>query len=109
MIDSHTHRYPPEIYSNPGKFSQRQGESHWLGLVEPSQGVKLQGWASREKMITDMDSASVKQAVLLGWYWENPDSCIQHNDWHYKWIRALWGWENAMRGFKDLRCAIQSG
>ncbi len=38
-------------------------------------------------MITDMDSASVKQAVLLGWYWENPDSCIQHNDWHYRWIK----------------------
>ena len=43
MIDSHTHRYPPEVYSNPGKFAQKQGESHWLELVEPSQGVKIAG------------------------------------------------------------------
>ena len=34
-----------------------------------------------------MNSASINQAVLLGWYWENPDTCIQHNDWHHKWIK----------------------
>jgi predicted TIM-barrel fold metal-dependent hydrolase len=87
MIDSHTHRYPPEVYSNPKNFAQKQGESHWLELVEPSQGVKLQGWASREKMIADMDAASINQAVLLGWYWENPNTCFEHNNWHAQWIK----------------------
>ena len=87
MIDSHTHRYPPDVYSNPGKFAQKHGESHWLELVDPSKGSNLQGWASRQKMITDMDTASINQAVLLGWYWENPETCIQHNDWHAQWIK----------------------
>ncbi len=87
MIDSHTHRYPEEVYSNPSKFAHNQGEYHWLELVAPSHGATLQGWASREKMLADMDRASVSKVVLLGWYWENPDSCILNNNWHQQWIQ----------------------
>ena len=87
MIDAHTHRYPAEIYLRPKDFAQKQGELHWLELVSPTCGPKLQGWASREQMIADMDNAKVDQTVLLGWYWENPDTCIQHNDWHAQWIK----------------------
>jgi predicted TIM-barrel fold metal-dependent hydrolase len=87
MIDAHTHRYPAEIYLRPKDFAQKQGELHWLELVSPTCGPKLQGWASREQMIADMDNAKVDQTVLLGWYWENPDTCILHNDWHAQWIK----------------------
>ena len=87
MIDAHTHRYPPEVYLNPQKFAQKQGESHWLELIEPTNGSNLQGWSSREAMIADMDRASVHKAVLLGWYWQNPETCILHNEWHAEWIK----------------------
>lgn len=87
MIDAHTHRYPVEVFLNPKEFAQQQGEPHWLELVTPTNGPKLQGWSSRDRMITDMDNGAVDQAVLLGWYWENPDTCIQHNDWHAQWIK----------------------
>lgn len=87
MIDAHTHRYPPEVYLNPQKFAQKQGESHWLELIAPTNGSNLQGWSSREVMIADMDIASVHKAVLLGWYWQNPETCILHNDWHAEWIK----------------------
>lgn len=87
MIDAHTHRYPPEVYLNPQKFAQKQGESHWLELIKPTNGNNLQGWSSREAMIADMDRASVHKAVLLGWYWQNPETCILHNEWHAEWIK----------------------
>ncbi|MDG0964108.1 MAG: amidohydrolase family protein [Opitutales bacterium] len=87
MIDAHTHRYPPEVFLNPQKFAHSQGENHWLTLISPTNGNSLQGWSSREKMIADMDRASVQKAVLLGWYWENPDTCILQNDWHAEWIK----------------------
>jgi len=87
MIDAHTHRYPPEVYLNPQKFALKQGESHWLELIKPTNGSDLQGWSSREAMIADMDRASVHKAVLLGWYWQNPETCILHNEWHAEWIK----------------------
>ncbi len=87
MIDAHTHRYPPEVYLNPQKFALKQGESHWLELIAPTNGSDLQGWSSREAMIADMDRASVHKAVLLGWYWQNPETCILHNEWHAEWIK----------------------
>jgi len=87
MIDAHTHRYPPEVYLNPQKFAQNQGESHWLELIAPTNESNLQGWSSREVMIADMDRASVHKAVLLGWYWQNPETCILQNEWHAEWIK----------------------
>ena len=34
-----------------------------------------------------MEFASVQKTVLLGWYWENYQTCIQQNDWHARWIQ----------------------
>ncbi len=87
MIDAHTHRYPPDVYNNPKEFGEKQGEKHWLELVAPTKGPILQGWMTREEMINDMDAASVTSTVLLGWYWENPQTCSMQNDWHAKWIQ----------------------
>ena len=87
MIDCHTHRYPSSVYSIPVGFAEKNNEFHWLKLVKPRNAVSIQGWASREEMISDMDSASVQKTVLLGWYWENHQTCIYQNDWHVQWIR----------------------
>ena len=87
IIDSHTHRYPPEVFEDPKTFSAARRESHWLELVLPQKGPRLQGWADRSQMIGDMDGAGIDRCVLLAWYWENPETCLLHNQWHAQWIK----------------------
>ena len=86
IIDCHTHRYPPEVFGDPKAFSEAKREKHWLELVSPQKGHGLQGWADGEQMISDMDRAGIDRSALLAWYWENPDTCLLHNEWHAKWI-----------------------
>ena len=86
IVDAHTHRYPKEVLQDPQSFAQLHKEWHWLELVSPDNKKSLQGWSSREKMIADMDKSEVGRAVLLGWYWENPETCELHNQWCSQWI-----------------------
>ncbi len=86
IIDVHVHRYPPEVFADPVAFAEAKGENHWRELVAPSKGKSLQGWADRETMLADMDAAGIDQTVLLGWYWERPETCALHNRWHAEWI-----------------------
>lgn len=87
IIDAHVHRYPSEVYQDPAAFAEPRGEKHWLRLVAPADRPSIQGWADHKKMIADMDAAKVDKAVLLGWYWEKPETCALHNQWHAEWIR----------------------
>ena len=86
IVDAHTHRYPNEVISDPLSFGLKYNEKHWLELMEPQNQKRLQGWVSRESMIEDMDMAGVNQSALLGWYWENQETCLLHNDWCAEWI-----------------------
>ena len=72
---------------DPSSFAKAHGENHWLSLVAPKDRTSIQGWADREKMIADMDAAGVEKSVLLGWYWEQSETCFLHNQWHAKWIK----------------------
>ncbi len=87
IIDGHTHRYPETVIADPESFAERTGEAMWLKMVSPENRPSLQGWASRKKMLGDMDEAGIDKCVLLGWYWEKPETCIEANNWHLKWIR----------------------
>ena len=87
IIDSHTHRYPPEVFGDPRAFSEAKGEKHWLELVLPQKGPRLQGWADGIRMIHDMDEAGIDRCALLAWYWENPETCLLHNEWHAGWLK----------------------
>jgi predicted TIM-barrel fold metal-dependent hydrolase len=62
-------------------------ERHWLELVLPEKGTRLQGWSDRKTMIGDMDEAGIDQCALLAWYWEKPETCQLHNEWHARWIK----------------------
>jgi predicted TIM-barrel fold metal-dependent hydrolase len=86
IVDAHTHRYPEEVLEDPESFAQLHKEWHWLELVSPDNNKSLQGWSTREKMIADMDKSDVGRAVLLGWYWENPETCELQNQWCSQWI-----------------------
>lgn len=87
IIDAHTHRYADEVIADPIAFANRMGEQKWLDMVSPPDRPSLQGWADRDQILADMDAAGIDRCVLLGWYWENYQTCIEANDWHRRWIK----------------------
>ena len=48
----------------------------------------MQGFASVDQLLRDMDAAGVTKAVLLGWYWENHATCVAQNKFYADCIRA---------------------
>ena len=87
IIDVHTHRYAKQVINDPVGFARQRGELQWLMMVAPEDRPSLQGWSDRDQMLADMNAAGVDRCVLLGWYWENCQTCIEANDWHRRWIK----------------------
>ena len=88
QIDAHIHHYPPEICKNPSAWADAHQELYWKSLVtDTEQNKSLQAWASTEKLLADMDAAQVDYAILLGWYWEHPQSCTFQNQWHAQCVK----------------------
>lgn len=87
IIDCHTHAYPKEVIADPLKWADTHKELHWKELVVSTpQKQSLQGWADVEEFIQAMEAAGVDKAVLLGWYWENIETCELQNKWHVQWV-----------------------
>jgi len=85
-IDAHIHLYPPSVYSNPVAWANQRGETYWRRCVAPDTGPVLQGWASVDQLLSDMDAAEVERAVILGWYWEHAGTCDENIAWQTEWI-----------------------
>ena len=79
--------YPEKVYSDLSSWAIARNETYWLSCVAPKRGPKLQGWATPEQMIANMDEAGIEKAVILGWYWENSATCIENISWQLEWIR----------------------
>ncbi len=79
VIDAHTHYYPPELHADPRAWATAHGEAYWAKLVAPQDGTSIQGFVDPDTMLRDMDAAGIDRAVLLGWYWESPETCDWHN------------------------------
>ncbi len=119
IIDSHVHRYPEEVISDPERWGRGLEEGHWVDLVVGRDGRRsIQGWADRERLLSDMESAGVKKVILLGWYWEHQETCRLQNHWHLEWIKEdpdkMIGFAAVQpragaRAFDDVRRAIDSG
>ncbi len=84
--DSHIHLYPPSVYDNPVTWANNRNERYWRQCVAPESGLVLQGWASVDQLLSDMDAAGVDRAVILGWYWEHPETCYENISWQKEWI-----------------------
>lgn len=80
-IDAHVHLYPEEVNADPAAWAAAHGESHWqlLATRVRRDGRPVQAFPAVEELIRQMDAAEVRQAVLLGWYWENPASAARQN------------------------------
>jgi len=88
FYDAHIHLYPPSVYNNPENWATTKGEPYWLHCVAPSRGPRLQGWASIETLIRDMDAAKVAKAIVLGWYWESSAICVENIAWQGDWLES---------------------
>lgn len=88
VIDAHVHLYAPEVMADPRAWGDAQGEPWWTECVTPHGRTSLQGWASIDQLLRDMDAAGIDQAVLLGWYWEHHTTCVRQNDWYAAGIAA---------------------
>ncbi len=88
FIDVHTHLYPESVYKDPLAWAAPRKENYWLKCVAPEQGPKLQGWATPDAMLRDMDEAEIEKAIVLGWYWERSETCIENIKWQAAWIKS---------------------
>jgi predicted TIM-barrel fold metal-dependent hydrolase len=89
VIDAHVHLYPPELNRDPAGWAVRAGETHWAQLCtrQRRDGRPVQGFPSVEQLLRDMDAAGVARAVLLGWYWEKPETCAWQNRFYAACVR----------------------
>ena len=86
IFDAHIHLYPPSVYDDPEKWATDRAENYWLRCVAPSNGPRLQGWADMDTLIRDMDTAGMEKAIVVGWYWERPEVCLENISWQRDWL-----------------------
>ncbi len=78
-IDAHVHYTPPSLAAELDAFIQQ--EPFWgLMLAPDAAGRSVQGWATAERMIADMDAAGIDKVVLMGEYRRTHDGCVARND-----------------------------
>ena len=90
VIDSHVHLYPPELNADPTAWAVKRGELHWAKLCtrRRKDAIAVQGFPCVEELLREMDRAGVERAVLLGWYWEQAETCPWQNRFYGKCVRA---------------------
>lgn len=89
-IDAHVHLYPSEANRAPAAWAAARGEKHWAELCtrRRKDGSPVQGFPSMSELLRDMDAAGIRKAVLLGWYWENHATCVEHNKFYASCLKA---------------------
>lgn len=90
IIDAHVHLYPGEVNRDPEKWAVTRGETAWSGLCtrRRKNGELVQGFPSTTELLREMDRAGVERAVLLGWYWDRPETCVWQNRFYAECVRA---------------------
>jgi uncharacterized protein len=90
VIDAHVHLYPREVDLDPAGWAAASGERHWSVLCTRKRrdGRRVQTLPTVEQLLHAMDAAKIDRAVLLGWYWENPDTCAWQNRFYAECVRA---------------------
>lgn len=90
VIDAHVHLYPPEVNRDPAAWAGAAGETHWATLATRRRpnGSAVQTFPSVDELLREMDAAGVERAVLLGWYWLRPETCLLQNRFYAACVRA---------------------
>jgi uncharacterized protein len=78
-IDAHVHYMPPESARHLAE--QAEHEPYWdLLLRGDPDRPSLQGWATHERMIQDMQDAGLDRVVVMGDYCQRHEDCVEQND-----------------------------
>jgi predicted TIM-barrel fold metal-dependent hydrolase len=65
-------------------------------MLRPRDGRSVQGWASADRMIADMDAAGIDQVWLMGEYRRDHDACVARNAQTLALMRR---WPGRVQGF----------
>lgn len=77
-IDAHVHFLPPAQRERLAELARQ--EPYWgLLLAGHESGKSVQGWASAEQMIEDMDRAGLDRVVMQGEYPQRHEICVERN------------------------------
>ena len=90
IVDAHVHLYPAEVDRDPAAWAAAHGEAHWAMLCTRRRrdGRPVQSLPTLAGLLRAMDDAGIGRAVLLGWYWEKPETCAWQNRFHATCVRA---------------------
>ena len=98
-IDAHIHYTPPSLAADLAQFAEQ--EPYWGLLLDPKQaGSGLQGWATAERMLADMDQAGLDKVIVMGNYRQKPEGCRAVNDQTIELVRR---WPERVIGFAVLQ------
>lgn len=78
LIDAHVHLMMPMTAAELDDFCR--AEPYWGLLLQPPGGRSIQGWATPERMLADMDAAGIDRVVIQGQYRRTHAGCVAHND-----------------------------
>lgn len=90
IIDAHVHLYPAEVDRDPAAWAAARGEAHWALLCTRKRrdGRPVQSLPTIDGLLRAMDAAGIERAVLLGWYWEKPETCAWQNRFYAACVRV---------------------
>jgi predicted TIM-barrel fold metal-dependent hydrolase len=90
IIDAHVHLYPPEVNPDPAAWAAAAGEAHWSQLCtrRRKDGRRVQTFPDVDELLRAMDEGGVTRAVLLGWYWEAPETCRMQNRFYAECVQV---------------------
>lgn len=91
IIDAHVHLYPLAVNRDPAAWAAAHGEAHWAALClrRRKDGSPVQAFPTMAQLLYSMNEAGVRRAVLLGWYWENHATCVEHNKFYASCLQAF--------------------
>ena len=98
-LDAHIHYMPPELSLQLAAFAEQ--EPYWgLLLAGPVPGPSLQGWASPERMLSDMDHAGIDRVLIQSEYRLTHDACVARNNQALDLVRR---WPERVSAFACLQ------
>ncbi len=99
LIDAHIHYTPPALRAGLAEFAEQ--EPYWgLLLGADPEARSLQGWATGEEMIADMDRAEVDRVVIMGEYRQHHETAVARNDQAMELIRR---WPGRVLAFACIK------
>ena len=104
VIDAHVHLYPLELNRDPVAWGATHAETHWAMLCTRRRrdGRSVQGFPGVDDLLRAMDAAGIARSVLLGWYWQWPETCAWHNRFNAECVQAH---PDRLSGFATLHPA----